>query len=91
MSGIQATFKLKNDRIEKPETCLGAQLEQKMIGGVMCWIMSSEQNVKSGDSERRNGVKCERTAVAFQMYNTDAKQLQTGTGCDSGTKHPGPI
>ena len=49
MSGIQATFKLKDDRIEKPETYLGAQLEQKVIRGrgVMCWTMSSEQYVKA--------------------------------------------
>ena len=47
MSGIQATFKLKDNRIKKPETYLGAQLEQKVIGGVMCWTMSSEQYVKA--------------------------------------------
>ena len=47
MSGIQATFKLKDNKIEKPETYLGAQLEQKMIGGVECWTKSSEQYVKA--------------------------------------------
>jgi hypothetical protein len=47
MTGIQATFKLKDDRIEKPETCLGAQLAQKIIGDMLCWTMSSEQYVKA--------------------------------------------
>ena len=43
MRGIQATFKLKDDRIEKPENYLGAQLTQKIIGDNLCWSMSSEQ------------------------------------------------
>lgn len=48
MTGIQATFKLKDDRIEKPETYLGAQLTQKFIvGDKLCWTMSSEQYVKA--------------------------------------------
>ena len=47
MEGIQSTFKLKDDRIEKPEIYLGAQLAQKVIGGVECWTMTSEQYVKA--------------------------------------------
>ena len=45
MMGIQATFKLKNDKIEKPENYLGAQIMQKVIGGRECWAMTSEQYV----------------------------------------------
>ncbi len=45
--GIQTTFKLKDDRIEKPETYLGAQLKQKVIGGILCWTMNCEQYVKA--------------------------------------------
>ncbi len=47
MKGIQATFKLKDDRIEKPEMYLGATLAEKNISGIMCWTMSSEQYVKA--------------------------------------------
>ena len=46
MNGIQATFKLKDDKIEKQENYLGAQLMQKVVDGRECWIMSSEQYVK---------------------------------------------
>jgi hypothetical protein len=47
MKGIQATFKLKDDKIEEPEMYLGAQLSQKIISGVECWTMSSEQYIKA--------------------------------------------
>ena len=45
--GIQATFKLKDDKIEKPENYLGAQLTQKIIHGTECWTISSEQYFKA--------------------------------------------
>ncbi len=47
MEGTQSTFRLKDDRIERPETYLGAQLSQKVIGGVECWTMTSQQYVKA--------------------------------------------
>jgi hypothetical protein len=47
MCRIQATFKLNDDRIEKPENYLDAQLTQKIIGDNLCWTMSSEQYVKA--------------------------------------------
>ena len=47
MKGIQATFKLKDDKIEKPENYLGAQLSQSIIEGRECWTMTSEQYVKA--------------------------------------------
>ena len=47
MEGIQATFKLKDNKIEKPKNYLGAQLAQKVIGGIECWTMSSEDYVKA--------------------------------------------
>ncbi|KAI2511713.1 Reverse transcriptase (RNA-dependent DNA polymerase) [Fragilaria crotonensis] len=47
MEGIQAAFRLKDNKIEKPEHYLGAQLEQKIIGDVECWTMSSEEYVKA--------------------------------------------
>jgi hypothetical protein len=47
MSGIQETFKLKDDKIEKPESYLGAQLAHVVIGGQLCWTMSSHEYVKA--------------------------------------------
>ena len=47
MSGIQSTFRLKDDKVEKPENYLGAQVMQKIVGGVECWAMTSEQYVKA--------------------------------------------
>ena len=48
LMGIQATFKLKDNKIEKPENYLGAQISmQKIIDGRECWAMTSEQYIKS--------------------------------------------
>jgi hypothetical protein len=47
MAGIWATFKLKDDKIDKPEILLGAKLCQNVINGVQCWMISSEQHVKA--------------------------------------------
>ena len=67
MRGIQATFKLKDNRIEKPENYLGAQLTQKIISDNLCRTMSSEQYVKAaiatveaslGDSGQGLPSKC---------------------------------
>jgi hypothetical protein len=43
--GIQGTFKLKDDQIEKPQTDLGAQLKQRIIGSRLCLAMNCEQYV----------------------------------------------
>ena len=43
MSGIQATFKLKGDKVEVPTNYLSAQVANKIINGISCWTMSSEQ------------------------------------------------
>jgi hypothetical protein len=37
---------LKDDKIKKPTHYLGAQISQKVINGIECWTMSSEQYVK---------------------------------------------
>lgn len=47
MHGIQENFKLKDNKIKKPDTYLGAQLKEMYINGQMCWTMSCEQHVKS--------------------------------------------
>jgi Reverse transcriptase (RNA-dependent DNA polymerase) len=47
MNGIRAIFKLKGDKVEVPTNYLGAQVTRKIINGIQCWTMSSEQYVKA--------------------------------------------
>ena len=47
LKGLQATFKLKDDRIEEPEMYLGARLGKMMVEGMECWTMSAETYVTS--------------------------------------------
>ena len=47
MEEIQGTFKFKNDDIKKPETYLGAKLQEKTINGSKCWTMSSVDYIKA--------------------------------------------
>ena len=47
IAGIQETFKLKDDKIDKPENYLGAQLSQVVVGEQLCWMMSSHDYVKA--------------------------------------------
>ena len=34
-------IKFKNDKIEPPEMYLGAQLEEKQLGEIKCWTLTS--------------------------------------------------
>jgi hypothetical protein len=44
MKRIQADFKLKDDKIEEPDACLGATLAKMTLAdGTACWSMSPEQ------------------------------------------------
>ena len=47
MNGIQAAYKLKNDCVDPPKQYLGAGVEFKMINGVECWTMNSNDYVKA--------------------------------------------
>jgi hypothetical protein len=47
MNGIRATYKLKKDCIDPPKQYLGAGVELKMINGVKCWTMNSDDYVKA--------------------------------------------
>jgi hypothetical protein len=48
MEGIQADFKLKDDKIAEPEMYLGATLAKMMMDdGKWCWTMSPEAYVKA--------------------------------------------
>ena len=43
----EATFKLKNDKIDAPEYYLGARLQLKPINGKTCWTIMSQDYVKA--------------------------------------------
>ena len=48
MKGILQKFKLKDDKIEEPETYLGAGLSKMTTAnGTECWSMSSETYCKA--------------------------------------------
>ena len=48
IDGITAVFKLKNDKAEKPDMYLGAQIEEVISNeGTKCWTMSSVKYLKA--------------------------------------------
>ena len=48
MNGIRANFTLKDDKVEKPDICLGASLDKMSTAdGVECWTMSPEKYCKA--------------------------------------------
>ena len=66
MSGIQATFKLKNNTVEVPTNYLGAQVTKKIINGISCWTMSSEQYIKVAIANVEN-----KLAKKVSIYHPD--------------------
>ena len=47
LKSVQDTFKFKDDKIDKPDVYLGAQLDKMSVDGFEGWTMSSEKYVKS--------------------------------------------
>ena len=47
LKSVQDTFKFKDDKIDKPDVYLGAQLDKMSVDGFEGWTMSSEKNVMS--------------------------------------------
>ena len=47
LKSVQNTFKFKDDKIDKPDVSLGAQLDKMSVDGFEGWTMSSEKYVKS--------------------------------------------
>jgi Reverse transcriptase (RNA-dependent DNA polymerase) len=45
LKGLQATFKLKDDKIEVPDIYLGAELGRMQVDDAWCWTMSAEKYV----------------------------------------------
>jgi hypothetical protein len=47
LQALTGTFTLKDNKIEKPEMYLGAQLGQMEVCGTICWTMSAEKYVNA--------------------------------------------
>ena len=47
LQGIQATFKFKDDKIEKPDIYLDAQLDNMIVDRIEGWTMLSDKYVKA--------------------------------------------
>ena len=47
LKGVQAMFKFKDDKIDKPDVYLRAQLDKMSVDGFEGWTMSSEKYVKA--------------------------------------------
>ena len=54
---IQKTVKFKNDKIEEPDTYLGAQLTRKFIDGRTIWAISSQDYTKAAVDNIEAGLK----------------------------------
>ena len=47
MKGIQRSFRLKDDKIEEPDTYLGGLSKMTTANGTVCWSMLSETYCKA--------------------------------------------
>ena len=47
LQGVQATFKFKDNKIEKPDIYLGTQLDNMIFDGIEGWTMLSDKCVKA--------------------------------------------
>ena len=68
LKSVQDTFKFKDDKIDKPDVYLGAQLDKMSVDSFEGWTMSSEKYVKSAienieqmlaETNRRLPTKCQ--------------------------------
>ncbi len=57
LEDTKRTFKLKNDKIEPPEFYVGAKLQQKLINGLTCWTITSQNNVKAAIRNVEEAIK----------------------------------
>ena len=66
MEEIQGTFKFKNDDVKKPDTYLGARLQEKSINGRKCWTMTSVDYINAA-------VKNVKEALTKKRWNLPSK------------------
>ena len=47
----------KDNNVEAPEIYLGANIEEKVVDGQLCWTMSSAKNVKAAVANVEQALK----------------------------------
>ena len=70
LNDVQATFKLKNDRIEAPELYLGAKLQEKSINGYKCWTVTRQDYVKAAVKNVEDAIKKTRRRLPTSNIDT---------------------
>ena len=92
LKSVQDTFKFKDDKIDKPDVYLGAQLDKMSVDGFEGWTMSSEKYVKAAienleqtlaESNQRLPIKC-RTPLS-SGYRPELDTFNRGSAEISGT------
>ena len=85
LKSVQDTFKFKDDKIDKPDVYLGAQLDKMSVDGFEGWTMSSEKYVKSAienieqtlaETNQRLPTKC-RTPLSSGYRPDTSPELKT--------------
>jgi hypothetical protein len=77
LEDIQRTFKLKNDKIEPPEFYLGAKLQQKLINGLTCWTITSQEYVKATVRYVEEAIKTKGRRLPTTSLETPMNQNYT--------------
>ena len=77
---IQGTFNFKNGKIETPEFYLGAKLQKKLIYGIQCWTISSQDYVKAAvknveETIKKSGRRLPTSNVDTPMNTTFSPEL----------------
>ena len=69
LRGLQTTFKLKDDKVERPDTMyLGAQLDQMFVDTSECWTMSAEKNVQASEKNVEEALSKKGLRLPTKCY-----------------------
>ena len=87
MDEIRTTFKFKEDKFAPPETYVSARLQEKVINGKSCWIMSSVDYVNAAVTNAEEKLKKEGKSLPLKavtpMKITIEVKLNTSAELDS--------
>ena len=70
MSEICSVFKFKNNKVSKPETYLGARLQQKSINGKSCWTMTSVDYINAAVKNIEKATKDSKWKIPSRAKTT---------------------
>ena len=77
LEDVQRTFKLKNDKIEPPDFYLGAKFQEKMINGIKCWTITSQEYVKAAVKNVEEGCRNSRWKMPTGNVHTPINATYT--------------